>query len=101
MLKTVQFWVLNALGALALVLVLVNIGLARSNRELQGEVNGRAQFIQQTVQLQALYQDIIKAIADLSLRNKDDALKELLTREGLTISMNAPDSAAPAARGKP
>ena len=82
---------------------LANIGLVESNRALQADANGRGQFVQQTVQLQALYQDIVKAIADLSVRNKDEALRDVLTQEGITVSINPPADGAgtPAAKGKP
>lgn len=100
MLKSAEFLVLTAVGALALLATLANIGLVRGNRALQADANGRAQFVQQTVQLQGLYQDIVKAIADLSVRNKDEALRDVLTQEGITVSINPPADAA-AAKGHP
>jgi hypothetical protein len=45
-----QTWVTVA-AALAPVLVVVDLGLFERNRALQGEVAGRQQFLQQTVQL--------------------------------------------------
>jgi hypothetical protein len=99
MLKVVEFWIVSALGALVVALVAANIYLVHSNRGLQADGNARAQFIQQTVQLQGLYQDIIKGVADLSLRNHDDALRDVLTQEGITVSVNAPTDGAAAAGG--
>jgi len=102
MLKSGEFLVLTAVGALALLATLANIGLVRSNRALQADANGRAQFVQQTVQLQGLYQEIVKAIADLSVRNKDEALKDVLTQEGITVSINpTADGAGSPAKGRP
>ena len=103
MLKSGEFRILTAIGVIALLASLANIGLVRSNRALQADANGRGQLIQQSVQLQALYQDIVKAIADLSVRNKDEALRDVLTQEGITVSINPPTdgTGAPAAKGKP
>jgi hypothetical protein len=102
MLKTYQYWLLTVIAALSLLLVIVDITMVNRNQALRGEVESRAQYIQQSVQLQVLYQDMVKALADLAVRNKDDQLRDLLTREGISITVNPPASAAPAApaRGK-
>jgi hypothetical protein len=105
MLKKGEFWLIAVVAVTGFVLVLVNIGLVLSNRDRQASINTRAQYVQQSVQLQGLYQEIIKALADLAVRNKDDQLRELLSRNGMTISVTpsggtAASPAAPA-RGKP
>lgn len=94
MLKSGEFWLLSAIGALALVLVTWNMIMVHRNSSLQGDVNARAQYVQQSVQLQGLYQGIIKTIASLSVRDKDEALKNVLTQEGITVSVNAPAPAS-------
>jgi hypothetical protein len=68
--------------------------LVEQNRTLQGEVNSRAQYIQQTVQLEGLQREIVSAIANLAVRNKDDALKTILTQQGITINVNQPQTTA-------
>jgi len=48
----------------------------------------------------------VNAIANLSVRNKDDALKSILTQQGITINVNpvpttpAPSAQAPKAKGR-
>jgi hypothetical protein len=105
MLKPLQFWVLVAFAVGGFALAAVNIRLVLMNRDDQASVNGRAQYIQQTVQLQGLYQDIIKALADLAVRNKDEQLRDLLSRNGMSISVapaaGAPAAAPSAAKAKP
>ena len=86
-------WVTVAAGVVA-VLVLVNIVLVEGNRAVQAEVARRVQFIQQTVQLEALNREIVNAIANLALRNNDDALRMILAQHGITIN-------APPAGGQP
>jgi hypothetical protein len=103
MLKQTQYWVVSAIGALCALLVLVNIALFSSNRGLQREVNERAQYIQQSVQLQGLYQQLVRALADLSIRNQDDQLRAILSKEGINVTAKAQSSAgsAPTASEKP
>ena len=84
------------LGALVVVLLVVtNVILFESNRRLQIEVNSRSQYIQQTAQLEALQRELISAIANLSIRNKDQALGFILTQHGLSFTMNPPAGTSP------
>jgi hypothetical protein len=99
MLRAVEFWTLSAISLLVLALVLVNVGLARANSRLQQEVNDRQLYIQQSLQLEGLYRDMVKALADLAVQNKDDRLRDLLARQGITLNVNAPP-AAPAGKKK-
>jgi len=91
----VQFWLATALGALCLVLAMANITLASMNRGLQGDIGARQQFVQQSVQLEGLYREIIRALAELGARHNDQDVRALLQRHGITYTVNAP--ATPAA----
>ena len=98
MLKPWQFNLLTALGALALLLALANGVFFTQNRAAQADVNGRAQFIQQSVALEGLYRDIVKALAELAVKNNDTQLMQMLSAQGINVSVNAPaPAAAPAA----
>src|SRR5213593_1416852 len=72
-----QSWV-TLVAALGVVLVLVNMVLVERNRTLQAEVNARGQYIQQTARVDGLHRELINAIANLAVRNKDDALRTIL-----------------------
>ena len=87
-------------AALGIVLILTNMVIFEWNRTLQREVDARAQYIQQTMQLEALQREIVSAIANLSVRNKDDALKAILTQQGITINVNPSQATAPEAKGR-
>ena len=80
-------------------MALANILLFSQNRERQQEVTSRGQFIQQSVQLEALYREIAKALADLAVRNKDQQLRDMLAAQGISVTVNpAPaPTVAPAA----
>ena len=99
MLKRWQFWLLTLLALAAAALVAVNIGLTTTNRTLQSEVNMRAQYVQQTGQLELLYREIVKALADLAVKNNDQQLRQMLGAQGITI--NAPAAGSTAATAVP
>jgi ABC-type transport system involved in cytochrome bd biosynthesis fused ATPase/permease subunit len=80
-----ESWV-TLVAALGVVLVLVNMVLVGRNRTLQAEVNARAQYIQQTARVEGLHRELINAIANLAVRNKDDALRTILTQHGITFN---------------
>jgi hypothetical protein len=96
MLKRLEYVALLALAALIVVLVVTNIVLVLGNRSAQAEIQRDAQFIQQTAQLEVLYREIVKALADLSVKNQDAELRGLLTSHGITVTVNPPGGSAPA-----
>ena len=92
-----QFILLTALGAVALTLVLVNAGLFLVNREAQTALNQRQLYVQQSVALDALYREIVKALAELAVKGNDPQLIAVLSAQGLSLTVDAPASAASAA----
>ena len=99
MLNRWQFNVVVALAAATLVLVIANMMLFSRNRVQQQEINNRQLYIQQTAQLEGLYQQLIRAVADLSTRNNDAALGAVLTRQGITFSATPTEPQNPADSG--
>ena len=83
-----QFNLLTALGLLAIVLVAGNAILFSLNREAQIGLNQQQSFIQQTVSLESLYHEIVKAIAELGTKNHDPQLLGILAAQGISISMS-------------
>jgi hypothetical protein len=98
MLKAWQFATLSALAVIALVLVVVNVALFSSNRTAQADVAGRQQFIQQSVQLETLYQQLVRSLAELSAKNNDAQLKSVLAAQGITFSVAPNDASSAGAR---
>ena len=84
-----QFIVLTVLGAVALALVLVNAGLFTLNREAHTALGQRQQYVQQTVALEALYRDIVKALAELAVKGNDPQLLAVLGAQGLSVTVDA------------
>jgi hypothetical protein len=81
-----QFWILTILALLAAVFSIANMILYHNNRSTQLEVSGRQQYIQQSIQLQVLYNEMVRALADLAMRNQDAELASLLKSQGIAIS---------------
>jgi hypothetical protein len=94
MLRKNEFWILTVLAAVGLVLAVTNMIIFGQNRQAQAEVTSRAQYIQQSVQLEPLYREMVKALADLSVRNNDGELRELLAKQGIALSANPPTGAS-------
>src|SRR5215472_3474075 len=96
MLKTWQFWVLTALALIACAMAGTNGVLLMVNQKAQAEVAQRAQFIQQSIQLEALFGETVKALADWTVRNHDSAMHDLLAAHGINVGDNPAPAAAPA-----
>ncbi len=93
----VQFWIVTAVALLGLASTGVNIGLLTVNRGAQAEIAKRQQYVQQSVQLETLYRELVRALGELSARRDDPALRGLLQRHGI----NPPPAASPAPAAPP
>ena len=98
MLTRWQFWLLTALAAVAAGFIVASMVRFTENRRLQAEVAQRAQFIQQTVPLEALNREIVSALAQVAVRGPDEQIRSMLASLGISVSENpASPPAAPAA----
>lgn len=96
MLSKWQHNLLVGFGALAVLLVIANGVLFTQNRAAQASLNRRQAFVQQTVPLEGLYNEIVKSLAQMAVKDNDRQMLNMLAAQGLTITVNAP-AAAPAA----
>ncbi len=85
---------LTVLAGGCLLLAAVNVALSASNRSMQADIGQRQQFVQQSVQLEGLYREIIRALAELGARNNDQDVRALLLRHGISYTVNPPAAAA-------
>lgn len=92
----IQYATVTTLGALGLALMAADATLGALNRDLQGDVALRQQYVQQSVQLEGLYREIVRSLAELGARHNDEAVRALLQRHGITYSVSAPAASAPA-----
>ncbi|HXQ47409.1 MAG TPA: hypothetical protein VN806_12380 [Caulobacteraceae bacterium] len=84
-----------------MLLVIIDGLLVTSNAGIRGEVNGRQQYINQSVQLSRLNQELVNELGGFALRN-NAAIRQLLAESGITVvgQAPAPGQAAPAAAGQ-
>lgn len=99
MLKRGEYWVLSVVGALCVAFVIANMVLFSGNRTLQSAVDQRNQYIEQSLQLQGLYQQMVRALADLSVKNHDEQLRAVLAKQGIQVSSSAQPPATAEAAG--
>jgi hypothetical protein len=85
---------LNVLGIVAVALVAANIVLFAGNRDAQSEVATRTQYIQQSLQLEPLYQGIVRGLAEIAAKTSDPQISQLLTSHGITYTVNPPKKEA-------
>ncbi len=100
MTRTLQRRILLGLALPFAGIVAANVSMVALNRASQSEIAERAQFIQQSVALEGLNQEIIRALAELAVRNQDKDVTALLNANGVTFTASAPAPAAPAPAGK-
>ncbi|MEO8836772.1 MAG: hypothetical protein ABI364_08535 [Caldimonas sp.] len=96
MLTRWQFNALTGLGGLSLLLTLVNATLFTFNRDAQAAIAQRQQYIQQSIALEGLYREIVKALAESATRGNDRGLLDILAAQGLSVTV---DGAAMPASG--
>ena len=100
MTRTLQRRILLGLALPFAGIVAANVSMVALNRATQAEIGERAQFIQQSVALERLNQEIIRALAELAVRNQDKDVTALLNANGVTFTASAPAPASPAPAGK-
>ena len=81
-------------SVLFLLLIVLNIGLFLSNRALQEQVGERAQYVQQSLQLEKIYQPLVRALANLAANRNDAQIRNLLSSQGISFT-TAPSPAQP------
>jgi len=89
-LHTWQWWALTVCGIIVLVLIVTNMALFLGNRDKQININSRQQYIQQSLVLEGLNKEIIAALANLAIKNKDAQLIDLLTGHGISVTVSQP-----------
>lgn len=85
-----QYWILTLIAAVGFVAMLVNVAFGVSNSNARTDVTQRQQFVQQSVQLEGLYKEIVRSLAELGARNNDGDVKALLQKHGITYNVNPP-----------
>ena len=97
--NAIGFWAATALASLSVLLVIVDGWLVTSNASHRADVNGRQQYINQSVQLSRLNQELVNALGGLALKN-NQAIRQILAESGITV-MTQPAEATSGAAAQP
>lgn len=98
----VLYWSSVVMSGLALLLFMMDTGLIGGNRTIQNEITARQNVINSAAQLTPLNQNLAQALAEASIKNGDDDIRDLLTAQGIKVSKAdvKPDAKADAASKK-
>ncbi|HEX9442878.1 MAG TPA: hypothetical protein VGA73_02105 [Candidatus Binatia bacterium] len=86
---------LTPLAVLILVLVLVNVLLTIGNQSLRIQLAERQQLINQSIQMEGLYREIVTTLAAVAIKTNDEQLKGVLASQGINLG-GEPKTPAPA-----
>jgi len=99
--RSILFWVSTILAVLSLALVVANSVLILSNQSVRTEVDQRQQFLNQSIQLSRLNQELVNGLAAVALKNNNTAIRDLLASNGITVLVNQPAAGTAPAAGTP
>ena len=85
-----QFLVLLCLSVAFALLTAYNMYAFSDNRAIQREIATGQQMVQRNNQLEGLANEIVKALAELSVRDNDADLRNLLAANGITVNYQPP-----------
>jgi hypothetical protein len=82
-LKRIGF--LTPLAVLILILVLVNVLLTVGNQALRIQLAERQQFLNQSIQMESIYREIVTTLATVAIKTNDEQLKGVLASQGINL----------------
>lgn len=91
--KLPQFIVAVILSAMPLILVIILIFMGHTNQGLEAQVQAQQEEINKGAASRQIGVNLLKEIAQASV--KDAKLKDVLTRSGYTVTINASPSPSP------
>ncbi len=86
--------ILTLTAGLALALVMFNVVLHASNLAKAREAAARAAYIQQSLKLDRINSELIKALAIVAARKHDQQIEALLARHGIAYRVEESKSTA-------
>ncbi len=94
-----QFYIAAALGAVCLVLSILLISLARTDQHLQMELQNQQNEINRGSAAQQAGTEVLREMGQVAVT--DSKMKEVLAKNGYTVTVSPPASATPAVSGTP
>lgn len=91
--KPLQFYITVALAAVCLILSIAVIALGQSNQRLQTEAQNQQNDINRGTMSQQIGTKILQDMASVAVKN--DKMKEVLAKNGYTVTVNPAPSPTP------
>jgi hypothetical protein len=90
----------TVVGVIALLLVGLNALMQLDNQTVQGEIQQRQAFINQSLQLARVSEALVRALAQASVVNQDAQVRDLLAHLGISVIArdNPPSATTPAGK---
>ncbi len=85
-----KFFILATLVTLCALLTGFNLLLGADVRSLQTNVATRQQYINESIPLARVNTQIIQTLANMSARSNDAAIRDMLSRHGVTFASPEP-----------
>jgi hypothetical protein len=92
----IQFWVLLSLASLIFIFLVAQAGLSVWSQRLQVRAFGVQQQIQEGRACDQRWRQLVTRIVEVNQKAQDQGLKDVLTRQGITVRAAPSDSSAPA-----
>ncbi len=96
MLDKILYWKTVVFSGLALLLFICNVVMIWGNQDLQAEVNRRQNIINVATNVLPLNQQLSQALFEVSEKNGNAKIKELLTSQGFVLPEKNKAAPAPA-----
>ena len=93
------YWVATGLSFLVLALSVTGMVMHGNNRALQEQVSQRGQQITAGQGFAQLYQGLVQSLANDAVQKKDEAIRDMLLAEGITLNQPAAPAAPAAVSG--
>jgi hypothetical protein len=91
----IQFWILIAGSSLVVVLLLLQSLFAHRIQFSQGQAMRAQEVVAQGRSCDTRLRQLLYRIGQVAQQTQDQALKDLLTRQGFTIKANNPEKTTP------
>jgi hypothetical protein len=93
--KRTQFLVLVSLSSLVFLFLALQAGFAIWSQKIQYKIMVAQQIVQQGRACDQRWRQLIGRVAEVSQKSQDQGLKDILSRQGVTIKINPDASSTP------
>jgi hypothetical protein len=95
------YWLVTALAAATIILVVANGILVLGNQSYEAEISQRQQTINQGLRMNQVGNVVTRVLAAEAVSHQDEALRDLLTQNGIPVNLHPTQpSGAPASGAK-